>query len=360
MTSDSLAIVCGSLAGIAGKFVEYPFDTIKVRLQAQPADRQWFQGPWDCLRTTLRQEGVYGLYRGVSSPLVGAMLENSVLFYTYGYFQRVLQDTFGIATLKHKANTVTDSRTVCLQQTLPLRYLACAGGLAGVCAAVVLTPVELVKCRMQVQMVGRYDRVASQALPAHATDAPKARAPAGPLQTVALIFKAQGLGGFFQGFAPTLLREVGGGMAWFGAYETVCHYFLRRRQTQLLDARHPADALDTSYTLSKDDLNVLELTAAGASAGIAYNIVLYPVDVVKSQIQTSGELQASRHQPTHSNVSKVAPPSTNTSMWRIGRALYAGGGIKALYRGCGITLLRAAPSNAVLFVSYVSAPTFEG
>lgn len=45
-----------------GKFVEYPFDTIKVRLQTQPLDHPYFSGPWDCFRTTMKQEGLKGLF----------------------------------------------------------------------------------------------------------------------------------------------------------------------------------------------------------------------------------------------------------------------------------------------------------
>lgn len=48
---------------MVGKFVEYPFDTIKVRLQTQPLDRPYFRGPLHCLTVTLKQEGLQGLFR---------------------------------------------------------------------------------------------------------------------------------------------------------------------------------------------------------------------------------------------------------------------------------------------------------
>lgn len=52
---------------MVGKFVEYPFDTIKVRLQTQPLDHPYFTGPWDCFKTLVKQEGLKGLYT-VSNP----------------------------------------------------------------------------------------------------------------------------------------------------------------------------------------------------------------------------------------------------------------------------------------------------
>lgn len=70
-------ITFGSLAGILGKTIEYPFDTVKVRLQAQHTR---YAGPLDCFGQALKHDGVLGLYRGLSVPLVGAAAEMSSLF----------------------------------------------------------------------------------------------------------------------------------------------------------------------------------------------------------------------------------------------------------------------------------------
>lgn len=73
----------GSLAGVAGKFVEYPFDTVKVRLQSQPDHLPLrYSGPVDCFRQSFRQDGFFGLYRGISAPLIGAAIETSSLFFS--------------------------------------------------------------------------------------------------------------------------------------------------------------------------------------------------------------------------------------------------------------------------------------
>ena len=76
-------ILFGSTAGIAGKFVEYPFDTVKVRLQSQPDHLPLrYKGPIDCFRQSFKQDGFVGLYRGISAPLVGAAIETSSLFFS--------------------------------------------------------------------------------------------------------------------------------------------------------------------------------------------------------------------------------------------------------------------------------------
>ena len=76
-------VVCGSLAGVVGKYIEYPFDTVKVRLQSQPAALPLrYNGPLDCFKQSLQRDGFFGIYRGISAPLVGAAVETSTLFFS--------------------------------------------------------------------------------------------------------------------------------------------------------------------------------------------------------------------------------------------------------------------------------------
>lgn len=76
-------IAFGSVAGMVGKYVEYPFDTVKVRLQSQPDHLPLrYTGPLDCFKQSLRNDGFFGIYRGISAPLVGAAVETSSLFFS--------------------------------------------------------------------------------------------------------------------------------------------------------------------------------------------------------------------------------------------------------------------------------------
>lgn len=84
-------IAFGSLAGVAGKYVEYPFDTVKVRLQSQPDHLPLrYTGPLDCFRQSIRQHGFLGIYRGISAPLIGAALETSSLFFSVSGLMQAL------------------------------------------------------------------------------------------------------------------------------------------------------------------------------------------------------------------------------------------------------------------------------
>jgi ornithine carrier protein len=82
-------IVCGSIAGVVGKYIEYPFDTVKVRLQSQPDSLPLrYTGPLDCFKKSLQRDGFIGIYRGISAPLVGAAVETSTLFFSVSILAR--------------------------------------------------------------------------------------------------------------------------------------------------------------------------------------------------------------------------------------------------------------------------------
>ncbi|CDO73686.1 hypothetical protein BN946_scf185015.g14 [Trametes cinnabarina] len=128
-TTDSITvralkdITFGSVAGIASKFFEHPFDLTKVRLQSQVLDAEArFKGPLDCLVKTWQKEGLRGLYRGLPAPIVGAMAENASLFWSYTELQNAIRWWTGMP----------------LSQPLSLGQLALAGGGAGCITSFVL------------------------------------------------------------------------------------------------------------------------------------------------------------------------------------------------------------------------------
>ncbi|KAI6819687.1 hypothetical protein KC332_g9799 [Hortaea werneckii] len=288
-------IAFGSIAGIVGKIVEYPFDTVKVRLQSQPDHLPLrYKGPLDCFKQSVAQDGVRGLYRGVSAPLAGAAAENACLFYSYTLGQNLLRKTlFRIPE----------------DQELPLNALVSAGAFSGGVTSLVLTPIELVKCRMQAP-------VQASTLAAAGTMAQPS-----PFAVIKDVFRSEGLLGFWRGQFGTFLRETGGSAAWFGGWEASTLFF----KTRLAKAEgKPAQDVT---------LPVTQQMASGALAGISYNFLFYPADTIKSKIQT-GELSHTGVKPTFSNV---------------GRELYGTHGLKGLYRGCGITCMRSAPSSALIF-----------
>lgn len=260
---------------------------MKVRLQSQPHDQPpRFHGAWDCISKTFKNEGIAGFYRGLSSPIVGAAAENATLFVTYNIAQSVLK--------KQVLHTKED---------LSIPYLVLCGGISGVVASYVLTPIELVKCKMQVESIYSTKKSSIPHL-------------------IKGIWAQGGMKGFWHGQTGTLLRECGGSASWFGVYE-----FASFELKQWRLGRVP----------TKTETNTVpELLVSGACAGIAYNLSLYPADTIKSKMQTSSVISPEAHL-TFASASKM---------------IYKHGGLVGFYRGLGITLIRAVPSNAAIFFTY--------
>ncbi|KAG8269421.1 hypothetical protein J6590_107776, partial [Homalodisca vitripennis] len=79
------AVCCGAVALV---YVGQPLDTVKVKMQTFP---HMYRGMWDCMRQTVRYEGLLrGLYAGTVPALVANCAENSVLFAAYGACQKAV------------------------------------------------------------------------------------------------------------------------------------------------------------------------------------------------------------------------------------------------------------------------------
>jgi ornithine carrier protein len=211
------------------------------------------------------------------------------------------------------------------------------------------TPIELVKCRMQVQAMSREATVPRTvaSTPSLKSSAAAARNQAplqGPFAIVRSTIAENGIRGLWLGQVGTLFRETGGSAAWFSAYEMVSRAILRYHTENPSTGRIRSDPVTgRAIPLTKKDLKTWELVIAGASAGVSYNIVLFPADCVKSSMQTQAELN--RDAP--GSAKRPAP-----KFWNVARGIYKSRGIAGLYAGCGVTVMRSAPSSAMIFLIY--------
>lgn len=284
---------------MAGKVIEYPFDTVKVRLQSQQDHLPLrYTGPLDCFRQSIRADGIRGLYRGISAPMAGAAVENSCLFFSY----RMVQDI-----LKTSVYSKVDE--------LPFSALLFSGAASGSITSLALTPIELIKCKMQVPL-----------------EASAARTP-GIFALVGSVFRHDGILGFWRGQMGTFIRETGGGAAWFGGYEGVAGFF--RKHAASVQGKSSAEVT----------LPIYQQMIAGAAAGISYNFLFYPADTIKSRMQTEDLTQSIFR-------------GERQTFWSVGRVMYQQQGLKAMYRGCGITCARSAPSSAFIFTIYEALRNF--
>merc|ERR1711990_440909 len=182
MSKDVIAGTCG---GIVVTLIGHPFDTQKVRLQAQSIANPVYSGLGDCFRKTVSSEGMKGLYKGMSSPLVGQMAFRATLF------------TTAAESKKYLSNGGTKS----LSQV----EFFLAGGMTGAAASFAEGPIDFYKSQMQVQAIK------------HAEN-PSMKQP-NMMETVKRSIALNGVKGPFQGLGATLLRNIPANAVYFGSFE---------------------------------------------------------------------------------------------------------------------------------------------
>jgi len=223
-------LIAGTMAGLVSKIIEYPFDTVKVRLQTTP--EKYGNSAIRCFRAMVENEGYTSLFRGLPAPLFGAMAENSIIFWSYGVAARYI------------GGGKPKSELSCAQ-------IGISAFLAGFAVGTWLTPVEYVKCRLQAKHTAGMYNSAFHCLRLTLASPGGART-------------------LFTGFSTTLGREMPGSAAYFIAYETVSKWMT------------PADGQPAP---------VYAVLVGGGSAGVAYWSCIYPFDLVKSRIQTAAKIE---------------------------------------------------------------------
>ncbi|KAF5383309.1 hypothetical protein D9615_005005 [Tricholomella constricta] len=372
-------IAFGSFAGMVSEVFEYPFDLAKVRLQAQllsptsGSNQLRFKGPIDCLKQTWREEGFRGLYRGLPAPIVGSMAETAVLFVAYSGFQDVIRSC--------------TSRPRTEKLSIPELGIAAAG--AGLVGSFIITPIELVKCKMQVQMMNMPKQhhtpqrplssmspmrlftlptlstsrvsVTKSSSSSHRTmydhhphsSTSAMKLPPGPIGVLRETIQAHGVRGLWIGHTGTMLRETGGTAAWFAVKEIVADFLLRRRKAQEVPSMYVQGLYpEPSQSSTNTDLLPWESAISGAVAGAACVLAFYPADTVKSAMQTEDELRPSGARTMAlSKQAAAARASSQTFTGTLAR-MYVAHGLRGLYAGCGMTVARAVPSSGIVFVVY--------
>ena len=320
-------ITFGSVAGAFGKVLEYPFDTVKVRLQSRNQDV--YKNALDCFKKSIRADGVVrGLYRGLSAPIVGAAVETSCLFFTY----RISQDLLMKTVYRDKRRS----------EDLGMDALLVAGAMSGFFTSFALTPIELVKCQMQVP------------LSPGSCHGPGVRA------VIGNVFRHNGLRGFWHGQSGTLIREAGGSAAWFGAYEGTKKFFKSRSSQARVPPSTPGAPAEGQ---AGPDLPMWQLAIAGACAGVSYNFAFYPADTIKSRMQTVqvGLKETENCQKTPPSALKVGTtlspsyvPQTRQPLDFLAttKLIWQESGLRGMYRGCAITVGRSALSSPIIFCTF--------
>ncbi|KAL2104758.1 hypothetical protein VUR80DRAFT_9707 [Thermomyces stellatus] len=262
--SFTAALLAGALAGTTVDLSLYPLDTIKTRLQSREG--------------LLRSGGLSGIYRGLSSVLVGSAPGASLFFITYESTKSLLGG--------HEGG----------MRGAGVHMLAASLGEVAACA--VRVPTEVVKQRAQ----------AGQ----HASSAAALRAILGSRRDIGVLGVWREL---YRGWGITIVREVPFTVIQFPLWELMKAQARRRRETA-----HSADPENGG----EKDIGALESAFYGSIAGAVAAGLTTPLDVLKTRVMLASGARPSVRRILMSIVRDEGP-----------RALFSGVGPRVTWISVG-------------------------
>eukprot|EP01018_Ginkgo_biloba_P004583 Gb_38633 [translate_table: standard] len=218
-------MAAGSLAGMVEHMAMFPVDTLKTRIQMLgSAGGSIHSAVGRTLMSIMKNEGPLGLYRGIGAMGLGAGPAHAVYFSVY----EVCKEKLGGNLPGHH----------------PLAH-AMSGILATIASDSVLTPMDVVKQRLQLR-----------------------RSPYGGVKDcIKRMLKEEGVRSFYASYRTTIVMNAPFTAAHFATYEAV---------KKVLMGFSPENA-------SEEHL-LVHITAGGAAGALA-SAVTTPLDVVKTRLQ---------------------------------------------------------------------------
>lgn len=176
--------VGGGLAGITAASATYPLDLVRTRLAAQ-TNTTYYRGIWHTIHTICRDEGYWGLYKGLGATLLGVGPSIAISFSVY-----------------ESSKSYWHSQRP--EDSTAMVSLAC-GSLSGIASSSATFPLDLVRRRMQLEGAAGQARVYKTGL----------------FGTFKHIFRTEGLRGLYRGILPEYYKVVPGVGIAFMTYETL-------------------------------------------------------------------------------------------------------------------------------------------
>ncbi|PWN45375.1 mitochondrial carrier [Ceraceosorus guamensis] len=349
--SPLVDFIAGTAGGVASLLAGHPFDTVKTRLQTQSSAaqasyaapafpqegahdgsaRRTYRSATHAFRVIVQDEKLFGLYKGVTSPMLGVAVMNASVFGVYGLAIRCLQAS---ALFGHR----DDAEVYPAEPSLAQVFLA--GAASGVISALITSPIELIKIREQLDFTPK------------ASSSSYALRPSSTMSVVQAIWREGGLRAIYRGLGATCVRDVGYG-PYFFTYECLNRWILTTHDQPL-----HASALEGG-------LSNVELALSGAIAGVVGWISTFWADTVKTRIQASklplqsragdaGVACADRTRLLGGEQHSEGSVAHDRSRGFIAqaRSVHQEGGLRGFWKGAGPTILRAIPVNATLFIVY--------
>ncbi|ODO06864.1 hypothetical protein I350_04224 [Cryptococcus amylolentus CBS 6273] len=287
----STHLIAGGTAGLAEALVCHPLDTIKVRMQLSKSRKARGLKPLGFFATGRQiaaRETPLGLYKGLGAVVSGIVPKMAIRFASFEMYKSWLSSSDGTITAK-------------------ATFLAGLG--AGATEAVaVVTPMEVVKIRLQAQQHSLADPL----------DVPRYRNAAHAAFT---IVREEGLSTLYRGVSLTALRQATNQGVNFTAYQQFKKWAMDYQPQYAESGQLPS----------------WQTMALGLVSGAMGPFSNAPIDTIKTRIQKA---------------SKAEGETALSRMVTVTSEMFRNEGAKAFYKGITPRVLRVAPGQAIVFTVY--------
>ncbi|KAJ1920365.1 hypothetical protein H4219_001340 [Mycoemilia scoparia] len=294
----AIGFAAGICSGATKLVVGHPFDTVKVRLQTEGVNGR-FNGLIDCIGSTVKKEGVRALYKGATPPLIGWSIMDAVQLGSLSNYRLFLQGNDKSRKLTHLENAI-------------------AGLGAGWTVALVATPVETLKVRLQTQ---------------YATGSGEKRLYAGPIDCARQLVRQNGIFGLWHGLQATLLQRSFFFFLWgsYSVYTDMLHSLKYTKSSLGIpyyawDPPKKTAAANSTNNTGRLSEKAISFLAGGLAANTFWTFC-FPFDVVKNRYMRNNTI-----------------PKPSLAM--IAKQIYRTEGIRGFFTGFGVTFVRSFPTNA--------------
>lgn len=279
-------LIAGGVAGAVSKTCTAPLArlTILFQVQGMHSDASTLRKAtmWREASRIVREEGFRAFWKGNLVTIAHRLPYSSISFYAFERYKNLLQ----LITGEENHGIGTD-----------LFIRLAGGGLAGITAASVTYPLDLVRTRLSAQRNVIYYR--------------------GIWHALHTISREEGILGLYKGLGACLLG-VGPNLAIsFSVYDTTRSYWQLHRP---------------------EDSTVLVSLACGSLSGIASSTVTFPLDLVRRRMQLEGAGGRAR--------------VYKTGILGTFRQIIKSEGLRGIYRGILPEYYKVVPSIGIVFMTY--------
>lgn len=203
----------GAIAGAAGTVASYPFDLLRTTLAAQ-GEPKVYNGMRDAVRGICKENGVRGLYRGVGVTVLEIMPYAALQFGLYEAFLSAfdrMEDSSGSNGLNGKGRSTASRNKAGNTNGKTIKHFFC-GLAAGTIAKLGTHPLDVAKKRFQVAGLARSMSYGKR-VPKDVTSS--------LLACLRDIAKHEGIGGFYKGALPSVLKAAPAAAITLACYDFV-------------------------------------------------------------------------------------------------------------------------------------------